>query len=63
MEFTYKIFLSSKKKKKFKYDENQYICMETGAQIVHNYVCIFYLFYNSSFIKGEKSLKMMDIAV
>lgn len=37
--------------------------METGAQIVHNYVCLFYLFYNSSFIKGEKSLKMMDIAV
>lgn len=28
--------------------------METGAQIVHNYVCLFYLFYNSSFIKGKK---------
>lgn len=63
MEFTYKIFLSSPPQKKFKYYENQYICMETGAQIVHNYVCLFYLFYNSSFIKGEKSLKMMDIAV
>lgn len=42
----------------FKYDENQYTCidMESHAQIVHNYVCIFYLRNNSSFFKGKKKV-------
>lgn len=31
--------------------------MESHAQIVHNYVCIFYLRNNSSFFKGKKKSK------
>lgn len=54
MEFTRKIFYI-RKKMRSKYDKNGYICMESPAQIVLMYnVFIFYLRYNSSFIKGEK---------